>query len=106
MLNHSDFEATCITMKTLDESFAYFNSGHKAGASQPHKHIQVIPLTHVPGQRIPIDERVIDAMMRAEHSYQGQQSGSKLPTNSNEENYNLLGNMQNYNTNAYSFLDV
>jgi ATP adenylyltransferase len=39
ILNTTDFEATCLAMKSLDESLAYFNSGKKAGASQPHKHI-------------------------------------------------------------------
>ena len=39
LLNQSDFEALCITMKVLDESFGYFNSGVNAGASQSHKHI-------------------------------------------------------------------
>lgn len=44
LLNLSDFEAVCITMKALDDSFAFFNSGVNAGASQHHKHIQVLPL--------------------------------------------------------------
>jgi sulfate adenylyltransferase (ADP) / ATP adenylyltransferase len=67
LLDPSDFEAVCLTMKSLDDSFAFYNAGEKAGSSQPHKHIQVIPLKNVPGNQIPIDERVRDAMNRAEH---------------------------------------
>jgi ATP adenylyltransferase/5',5'''-P-1,P-4-tetraphosphate phosphorylase II len=36
-------------MKSLNEAFAFYNAGEKAGSSQPHKHIQVIPLKNVPG---------------------------------------------------------
>ena len=49
-------------MKCLDESFMYFNSGKKAGASQEHKHMQVIPMDQLPNKKIPIDERVLDVM--------------------------------------------
>ncbi len=41
-LTPDTFEATLITMKALN-GFAYYNSGHLAGASQPHRHVQVIP---------------------------------------------------------------
>ena len=44
LLNQKDFEAICITMKALDDSFAFFNSGVNAGASQHHKHVQVLPV--------------------------------------------------------------
>jgi ATP adenylyltransferase len=44
LLNVNDFEAACIAMKSLDESFVYFNSGKNAGASQAHKHLQVMPI--------------------------------------------------------------
>ena len=33
LLNQSDFEAICLTMKSLDESFAFYNAGEKAGSS-------------------------------------------------------------------------
>jgi sulfate adenylyltransferase (ADP) / ATP adenylyltransferase len=39
LLNKSDFEAMCITMKTMDEAFAFYNAGEKAGSSVNHKHI-------------------------------------------------------------------
>ena len=50
LLNKEDFEAVCITMRAMDESFAFYNAGEIAGASQNHKHIQVIPLDSIPGK--------------------------------------------------------
>lgn len=32
ILTPSDFQAICFAMKALDESFAFFNAGEKAGA--------------------------------------------------------------------------
>ena len=52
-------------MKTLDDSLCFYNAGKNAGASQPHKHIQVIPMSSIPGNEIPINQRVLDAMARA-----------------------------------------
>lgn len=67
LLTVKDFEAVCIAMKSLDEAFAFFNSGKKAGASQDHKHVQVIELKQMPGQKIPIDEVVLKAMEKGDH---------------------------------------
>ena len=43
-LNMDDFKAVLLALKTLDEGFVYYNSGAEAGASQDHKHMQVIPV--------------------------------------------------------------
>jgi len=49
-----DFEATWKVVVELD-GLAFFNSGDVAGASQPHKHIQVIP--RMDGEHIyPVDD--------------------------------------------------
>ena len=59
LLNWRDFEAALITMKALD-GFVFYNSCKEAGASQPHKHLQVIPVQSLPYSRIPINDKVMD----------------------------------------------
>ena len=61
-LNTEDFKAALIALKTLDEAFLYYNAGAVAGASQDHKHMQVIPVQSLPNGRIPIHDRVMDAL--------------------------------------------
>ena len=41
-LNASDFEVSFKVLNALD-GFAFYNSGPNSGASQPHKHIQIMP---------------------------------------------------------------
>jgi len=43
-LRVKDFEATLLTMWAVGESFAFYNHGVLSGRSQPHKHVQVMPL--------------------------------------------------------------
>lgn len=44
-LNLQDLEATWQTVQAIPQgALAYFNCGPESGASQPHKHIQVVPL--------------------------------------------------------------
>ena len=59
-----DFEAALIAMKALD-GFIFYNSGPLAGASQSHKHIQVVPMSSLTNKKIPINDRVMDAMKRS-----------------------------------------
>ena len=61
-LTTSDFKAALLALKTLDEAFLYYNAGSAAGASQDHKHMQVIPIQSLPNAKIPIHDRVIDAL--------------------------------------------
>ncbi|WP_338462992.1 DUF4922 domain-containing protein [Synechococcus elongatus IITB7] len=42
-LNLADFEAIASGLQVID-GFAFFNGGPLAGASQPHKHLQLVPL--------------------------------------------------------------
>jgi ATP adenylyltransferase len=42
-LSLADFEAALVVMKEL-QGLVFFNSGEGSGYSQPHKHIQIIPL--------------------------------------------------------------
>lgn len=44
-LNASDFDATWHVIKSMPQGgLAYFNCGPVSGASQPHKHLQIVPL--------------------------------------------------------------
>eukprot|EP00347_Sterkiella_histriomuscorum_P014537 403360498 len=63
LINIRDFEALLIPMKTLD-GFVFYNSGQKSGASQNHKHIQVIPTKSLPNKKIPINQRVMEEIKR------------------------------------------
>lgn len=50
LLTLADFEAMWITLKGIQSTntLTFYNSGRLAGASQPHKHLQVIPLPFTP----------------------------------------------------------
>ena len=43
LLNMADFEAICTCMPEF-QGLAFYNGGEEAGASQKHKHLQMIPL--------------------------------------------------------------
>ena len=43
-INKTDFDALAICMQEID-GLAFYNAGKFAGASQPHKHLQLIPFS-------------------------------------------------------------
>lgn len=43
LLNEADFDALIRALDAID-GLAFYNGGPEAGASQPHKHLQIIPL--------------------------------------------------------------
>ena len=53
MLEQDDLEATYACLKAWAEDdkqkrlFAFFNSGDHSGASQPHRHLQFLPVEHM-----------------------------------------------------------
>ncbi|MES9993138.1 MAG: hypothetical protein ABW098_14370 [Candidatus Thiodiazotropha sp.] len=49
LLNHQDFEALWLCMAEYP-SLGFYNGGVTAGASQHHKHLQLVPLPLYPGQ--------------------------------------------------------
>ncbi|NET50188.1 MAG: phosphorylase, partial [Merismopedia sp. SIO2A8] len=54
-LNYNDFAALWTGLKEID-GLAFFNGGKTAGASQTHKHLQLIPMPLAPeGEAIPIE---------------------------------------------------
>jgi ATP adenylyltransferase len=60
LLTLRDFQAICACMSEFD-ALAFYNGGETAGASQAHKHLQMIPLPMADrGPRVPI-ESLMDA---------------------------------------------
>ncbi|MBN2576977.1 MAG: phosphorylase [Deltaproteobacteria bacterium] len=49
LLTHADFAALWFCLREYD-SLGFYNGGREAGASQEHKHLQVVPLPLVPGR--------------------------------------------------------
>jgi ATP adenylyltransferase len=58
LLTHQDFAAFWRSMAEY-QGLGFYNSGTVAGASQPHKHLQIVPLPLAPdGPRIPMEPRI------------------------------------------------
>lgn len=57
VLTAEDFEALALCMQGLD-GLAFYNSGEAAGASQRHKHLQLIPPLGPEGLRVPMETRL------------------------------------------------
>jgi ATP adenylyltransferase len=57
-LNERDFEAMWACLAGVD-GLAFYNGGEKAGASQPHKHLQLIPFeANLDSHSLPIDKAI------------------------------------------------
>ncbi|MFA9461796.1 ATP adenylyltransferase family protein [Thiohalorhabdus sp. Cl-TMA] len=55
LLTHPDFTALDVALSEIDGLILY-NAGPPAGASQPHKHLQLVPLPfNDAGPRLPVD---------------------------------------------------
>jgi sulfate adenylyltransferase (ADP) / ATP adenylyltransferase len=66
LLTRSDFAALWSVLREID-GLAFYNGGAIAGASQPHKHLQVVPLPFVPDDpqphaRLPIEPLIQSAL--------------------------------------------
>ena len=57
-LDRADLEAVVKTMLSLD-AFMYFNQGPHSGASQPHKHMQLIPFASLVGKTLPVEQTAL-----------------------------------------------
>jgi ATP adenylyltransferase len=61
LLNLADFQAMWACLAEID-GLVFYNSGKTAGASQRHKHLQLVPLPLVPeGESIPIEAAIAAA---------------------------------------------
>ncbi|WP_299204404.1 hypothetical protein [uncultured Amphritea sp.] len=54
LLNLNDFHASVLGLGQID-GLVFFNGGQIAGASQPHKHLQLIPLS---AEQLPLSEQL------------------------------------------------
>lgn len=64
LLTVTDLEALWICLNQVD-GLGFYNSGKQAGASQPHKHLQLLPLPLVPtGEKVPIEAAFTTAIWR------------------------------------------
>ena len=62
MLDVDDYEALLVGLAGID-GLAFYNGGPEGGASQPHKHLQVVPLSLGPeGPRLPVVELLGQAL--------------------------------------------
>ncbi|MFM2431528.1 MAG: hypothetical protein RLZZ511_2741 [Cyanobacteriota bacterium] len=66
LLTRSDFAALWVAMAEID-GLAFYNGGRLAGASQPHKHLQLVPLPFLPDDphphaRLPIEPTILAAL--------------------------------------------
>ncbi len=59
-LTQRDFEALWACMAEYD-ALGFYNSGTSAGASQPHKHLQLVPLPFAVDARLPIEPLLASA---------------------------------------------
>jgi ATP adenylyltransferase len=61
LLEAGDFRAVRVCLAEID-GLAFYNGGRDAGASQPHRHLQLVPLPLLPGQSgVPMDPLLPDA---------------------------------------------
>jgi sulfate adenylyltransferase (ADP) / ATP adenylyltransferase len=69
LLTLADFEALLVCMDEFD-ALAFYNGGRMAGASQPHKHLQLVPvpLAHGGSSRTPMDEVVARGRLPFRHA--------------------------------------
>lgn len=67
-LNPRDFAALATCMREY-AGLAFYNGGPTAGASQSHKHLQLVPLPLAPtGPRIPLEEQIVTGALPFRHA--------------------------------------
>ncbi len=63
LLDVSDFDAASRCLDGVD-GLVFYNGGREAGASQPHKHLQLVPLPlSNTGPRLPVEPLIADAKL-------------------------------------------
>jgi sulfate adenylyltransferase (ADP) / ATP adenylyltransferase len=62
LLTREDCAALLICLAEID-GLAFYNAGSAAGASQRHKHLQLIPLSALPKSRLPIEPLLCSVKM-------------------------------------------
>lgn len=65
LLDRDDFAALLACLAGID-GLGFYNGGRKAGASQPHKHLQLVPLPLAPyGPAVPLEPLLARASLQA-----------------------------------------
>jgi sulfate adenylyltransferase (ADP) / ATP adenylyltransferase len=64
LLTRADFEALGLALAEID-GLAFYNGGPPAGASQKHKHLQIVPLPMSPEVRLPIEPEILRMAIEA-----------------------------------------
>ncbi|MEB3292277.1 MAG: DUF4922 domain-containing protein [Synechococcales bacterium] len=71
LLTLQDFEALWLTLSEVD-GLVFYNGGQDAGASQKHKHLQLVPLPLIQTEntqlRLPIEAAIAPSLKTASHS--------------------------------------
>ncbi|HET6305214.1 MAG TPA: phosphorylase [Myxococcota bacterium] len=68
-LGRADFEALALCLREID-GLGFYNAGAPAGASQRHKHLQLVPLPLGPGRdRVPSERLLIAGELPFEHAW-------------------------------------
>jgi ATP adenylyltransferase len=68
LLTPADFEALLAGMAGFD-ALGFYNGGRLAGASQPHKHLQLVPVPLAEGtRRTPMDEAIAQQRLPFRHA--------------------------------------
>lgn len=57
LLDETDFDALIRALDAID-GLAFYNGGPEAGASQPHKHLQIVPLPLTDGGGFPLQSMI------------------------------------------------
>jgi sulfate adenylyltransferase (ADP) / ATP adenylyltransferase len=64
LLTRADFEALGLALAEID-GLAFYNGGPPAGASQKHKHLQIVPLPMSAEVRLPIEPEILKMAIEA-----------------------------------------
>jgi sulfate adenylyltransferase (ADP) / ATP adenylyltransferase len=64
LLTPGDFEALGLALSEID-GLAFYNGGPPAGASQKHKHLQIVPLPMSAEVRLPIEPEILKMAIEA-----------------------------------------
>ena len=68
-LGREDFEALALCLREID-GLGFYNAGLTAGASQRHKHLQLVPLPLGPGpERVPTETLLAAGELPFEHAW-------------------------------------
>jgi ATP adenylyltransferase len=90
LLDLADFEALVACMPGDRHAIGFYNGGHGAGASQPHKHLQVVTLPLAPWRDLPI-EALVDEGVRLPFRHALARTRSRDPAELHARYRALLG---------------